>query len=97
MSDTANQIRRLLAERILVLDGAMGTMLQRHDLSEADFRGDRLRDHPKDLKGDNDILVLTRPEVVRGVRRPAQLEVLRRGASLRSRHRALGAHGALGP
>jgi len=67
VSDTANQIRRLLAERILVLDGAMGTMLQRHDLSEADFRGDRLRDHPKDLKGDNDILVLTRPEVVRGV------------------------------
>ncbi len=54
----------LLARRIAILDGAMGTMIQRHRLSEADFRGERLRDHPKDLKGNNDLLVLTRPEVV---------------------------------
>jgi 5-methyltetrahydrofolate--homocysteine methyltransferase len=53
--------------RILVLDGAMGTMIQRHTLSEADFRGVRFADHPQDLRGDNDLLVLTRPDVVRGV------------------------------
>ena len=57
----------LLAERILVLDGAMGTMIQRHRLGEADFRGERFKDHPKDLKGNNDLLVLTRPELVRQI------------------------------
>ena len=56
---------RLLAERILVLDGAMGTMLQAHEFDEAAFRGDRFRDHPKDLRGDNDLLTLTRPAAVR--------------------------------
>ena len=55
---------RLLAERILVLDGAMGTMVQRRKLSEADFRGERFKNHPRDLKGNNDILVLTRPDVI---------------------------------
>jgi 5-methyltetrahydrofolate--homocysteine methyltransferase len=54
----------LLARRIAILDGAMGTMIQRHRLDEADFRGARLREHPKDLKGNNDLLVLTRPQVV---------------------------------
>jgi len=54
----------LLAKRILVLDGAMGTMVQRYGLSEADFRGGRFARHPKDLRGDNDVLVLTRPDVV---------------------------------
>ena len=58
-----------LAKRILVLDGAMGTMIQRHDLSEADFRGDRFRSHSHDLKGDNDVLVLTRPDVIAGIHR----------------------------
>src|SRR5436309_229998 len=58
-----------LAKRILVLDGAMGTMIQRHDLSEADFRGDRFRSHSHDLKGDNDVLVLTRPDVIVGIHR----------------------------
>jgi len=53
----------LLARRIVVIDGAMGTMLQRHRLDEADFRGARLADHPVDLKGNNDLLVLTRPDV----------------------------------
>ncbi|MFI4927017.1 MAG: homocysteine S-methyltransferase family protein [Burkholderiales bacterium] len=57
----------LLAQRILVLDGAMGTMIQRFKLSEADFRGDRLKDHPKDLKNNSDLLVLTRPDVVRDI------------------------------
>ncbi|MFO1285352.1 MAG: homocysteine S-methyltransferase family protein [Rubrivivax sp.] len=57
----------LLAERILILDGAMGTMLQRLRLSEADFRGERFAGHGKDLKGNNDLLVLTRPDVVRRI------------------------------
>ena len=57
----------LLRERILVLDGAMGTMLQQHRFTEADFRGDRFRDHPRDVRGDNDLLCLTRPDAVRAV------------------------------
>src|SRR5688572_6686391 len=59
--DTLN---RLLTQRILVLDGAMGTMVQRRRLSEADFRGQRFASHPRDLKGNNDVLVLTRPDVI---------------------------------
>ncbi len=58
------RLERLLAQRILVLDGAMGSLIQGYRLSEADFRGERFRDHPRDLKGDNDLLVLTRPDVV---------------------------------
>jgi 5-methyltetrahydrofolate--homocysteine methyltransferase len=54
----------LLASRIAILDGAMGTMIQRYPLTEADFRGARLADHPTDLKGNNDLLVLTRPDVI---------------------------------
>ncbi len=54
----------LLASRILVLDGAMGTMVQRRQLTEADFRGERFKSHAKDLKGNNDVLVLTRPDVI---------------------------------
>ena len=57
----------LLKQRILVLDGAMGTMIQRYKLDEAAFRGERLKDHPKDLKGNNDLLVLTRPDVIREI------------------------------
>src|SRR4029079_1739417 len=49
---------------ILILDGAMGTMVQRFTLTEADFRGERFRDHEKDLRGNNDILILTRPDVI---------------------------------
>ena len=57
-------IREIFKERILVLDGAMGTMVQSYHLTENDFRGDRFKDHPKDLKGNNDLLCLTRPDVV---------------------------------
>ena len=64
---TVDTLKRLLAERILVLDGAMGTMVQRHKLTEADFRGERFKNHPKDLKGNNDVLVLTRPDVIAGI------------------------------
>src|SRR5690606_6678923 len=60
---------RLLGERILVLDGAMGTMIQRYKLSEGDFRGERFADHDRDLKGDNELLSLTRPEVITEIHR----------------------------
>ncbi|HYM83509.1 MAG TPA: methionine synthase [Candidatus Dormibacteraeota bacterium] len=62
-------MRTLVDERILVLDGAMGTMLQRAGLEEADFRGERFAGHARDLRGDNDLLSLTRPDVVAGVHR----------------------------
>jgi 5-methyltetrahydrofolate--homocysteine methyltransferase len=60
---------KLLAERILVLDGAMGTMIQRHKPTEADFRGTRWASHPRDLKGNNDLLVLTRPDIIGRIHR----------------------------
>src|SRR5262245_39223657 len=56
-----------LKNRILVLDGAMGTMIQRYGLSEEQYRGTRFKDHPKDLRGNNDLLSLTRPEVIREI------------------------------
>jgi 5-methyltetrahydrofolate--homocysteine methyltransferase len=59
----------LLQQRIAIIDGAMGTMIQRYKLTEADFRGARFADHPKDLKGNNDLLVLTRPDVIREIHR----------------------------
>jgi 5-methyltetrahydrofolate--homocysteine methyltransferase len=68
-SDVRKQLDALLSKRILVLDGAMGTMIQRHTLTEADFRGERFKDHPRDLRGDNDLLVLTRPDVVAEIHR----------------------------
>jgi len=61
------QLPQLLEQRILVLDGAMGTMIQRFKLTEADYRGERLKDHPKDLKNNGDLLVLTRPDVIRDI------------------------------
>ncbi|MGH7733832.1 MAG: homocysteine S-methyltransferase family protein, partial [Gemmatimonadales bacterium] len=67
MPHSAPTLPTLIAQRILVLDGAMGTMLQRLELTEADFRGERFRTHPRDLKGNNDLLTLTRPAAVKGV------------------------------
>ena len=60
-------LRPLLEKRILVLDGATGTLIQRYGLTEADFRGERFRDHTCDVRGDTDLLCLTRPDVVRAV------------------------------
>jgi 5-methyltetrahydrofolate--homocysteine methyltransferase len=60
-------LRPLLENRILVLDGATGTLIQRYGLTEADFRGERFRNHPRDVRGDTDLLCLTRPDVVRAV------------------------------
>ena len=68
---TKHDVRRVLddalRERILILDGGLGTMIQRRGLGEADFRGSRFADHPRDLKGDNDLLVLTRPDVIEAI------------------------------
>jgi 5-methyltetrahydrofolate--homocysteine methyltransferase len=68
-TDRIRTLHDLLSRRILVLDGAMGTMIQRHKLTEQDFRGDRFARHDHDLKGDNDVLVLTRPDVIAGIHR----------------------------
>ena len=62
-------LRALLAERIAVIDGAMGTMIQAHRLDEAGYRGARFRDHPVDVKGANDLLALTRPDIVAEIHR----------------------------
>lgn len=62
-------IRDILEQRILVLDGAMGTMIQRHSLDENDFRGERFIDHPDELKGNNDLLSLTRPDIIKDIHR----------------------------
>ena len=62
-------IDNLLQERILILDGAMGSMIQQYDLTEADYRGERFRDWPHDLKGNNDLLSLTKPEVIQEIHR----------------------------
>lgn len=64
-----SQLRDLLQERILVLDGAMGTLLQGYQFEEEDFRGDRFRDHPRSVKGNNDLLSITQPETVTEVHR----------------------------
>ena len=64
---TAQRIRSLLDSRILILDGGMGTMIQRHQLEEADYRGERFQDWPCDVKGNNDLLALTRPDVIGGI------------------------------
>ena len=63
----APELESLLRERILVLDGAMGTMIQRHKLREQDYRGTRFADWPRDLKGNNDLLVLTQPQIIQGI------------------------------
>jgi len=78
MMTTTDRLHALLATRILLLDGAMGTMIQRHALGEEDFRGDRFRGHPHDLKGNGDVLALTRPDVIGGVHR----EYLAAGADI---------------
>jgi len=77
-ADRTTELTALLQERILILDGAMGTMIQRHGLTEADFRGARFANHPRDLKGNNDLLVLTRPDVISSIHR----EYLEAGADI---------------
>ena len=74
----STSLHHLLSSRILILDGAMGTMIQRYQLTDADFRGERFRDHPRDLRGDSDVLVLTRPDVIGAIHR----EYLAAGADI---------------
>ncbi|ANH82705.1 5-methyltetrahydrofolate--homocysteine methyltransferase [Niabella ginsenosidivorans] len=73
-----SKIKELLEERILVLDGAMGTMIQRHRLTEADYRGGRFAQWHCDVKGNNDLLSITRPEVIKGIHK----EYLKAGADI---------------
>lgn len=68
-AESEMNIHQLLKERILVIDGAMGTMIQRHKLEEKDFRGERFKDHPYPLKGNNDLLSLTRPDIIKDIHR----------------------------
>jgi 5-methyltetrahydrofolate--homocysteine methyltransferase len=71
-------IRDCLEEKILIIDGAMGTMIQRHNLSEADYRGERFKDWPIDIKGNSDILSITQPAIIEGIHR----EYLEAGADI---------------
>ena len=71
-------IQDRLKESILIIDGAMGTMIQRHKLEEKDYRGERFKDWPSDLKGNNDLLVLTQPAIIEGIHR----EYLEAGADI---------------
>jgi 5-methyltetrahydrofolate--homocysteine methyltransferase len=64
VSSVEVRLRELLAKRILILDGAMGTMIQRYKLTEADYRGERLTDFAHDVKGNNELLSITRPQVI---------------------------------
>ena len=75
---TKKTIQQALKERILILDGAMGTMIQRHKLTEEDFRGERFKDHKHSLKGNNDLLVLTQPDIIRNI----HLEYFRAGSDI---------------
>jgi len=78
MSDVETTLRKLASERILVLDGAMGTMIQQRKFSEADFRAERFKDWGRDLKGNNDLLILTQPDAIREI----HLEYFRAGADI---------------
>ena len=71
-------IEKELQKRILIIDGAMGTMIQRHKLEEADYRGERFKDWPSDVKGNNDLLSITNPEVIIGIHK----EYLEAGADI---------------
>ncbi|MFT3936964.1 MAG: homocysteine S-methyltransferase family protein [Chitinophagaceae bacterium] len=71
-------IRKELEKRILIIDGAMGTMIQRHKLQEADYRGERFKDWHKDVKGNNDLLSITKPDVIIGIHK----EYLEAGADI---------------
>jgi 5-methyltetrahydrofolate--homocysteine methyltransferase len=69
VTETTVQLRKILGERIMVLDGAMGTMIQSYQLTESDFRGSRFGDHPRDLRGNNDLLCLTGPDIIVAIHR----------------------------
>src|SRR3546814_938214 len=68
-NDRLDALKRLAEQRVVVLDGAMGTMIQSLGLDETDFRGERFKDHSRDLEGDNDLLNLTRPDAIERLHR----------------------------
>jgi 5-methyltetrahydrofolate--homocysteine methyltransferase len=76
--NTAAQLREALEQRIVILDGAMGTMIQRHKLEEADYRGEQFRNWHLDVKGNNDMLCLTQPDIIKGIHK----EYLEAGAEI---------------
>ena len=78
MQEYTAALQKALAERILIMDGAMGTTIQAHQAGEADFRGQRFIDHPRSLKGNNDLLTLTQPELIHNIHR----EFLAAGADI---------------
>src|SRR6187551_393820 len=71
-------IKNELEKRILIIDGAMGTMIQRYKLAEEDYRGERFRDWPSDLKGNNDLLSITQPQIIEDIHK----EYLEAGADI---------------
>jgi 5-methyltetrahydrofolate--homocysteine methyltransferase len=77
-SDAESRLRAAAAQRVLVIDGAMGTQIQNLRLSEAEFRSERFKDWPRDLRGNNDLLILTRPDAIFGF----HLDYLRAGADI---------------
>ena len=66
---TEKDLRKILNEKILIMDGAMGTMIQQKKLVESDFRGDLFKNHESELKGNNDLLSITRPDVIKNIHR----------------------------
>ncbi|ROS00008.1 methionine synthase (B12-dependent) [Sinobacterium caligoides] len=78
LQSRTTQLKQALKQKILVIDGAMGTMIQDYKLTEQDYRGDRFADYPSDLKGNNDLLSLTRPDVIKAI----HLEYLEAGADI---------------
>ena len=76
--NTETRLRKLLNERILIIDGAMGTMIQRHRLEEADYRGERFKDWHTDVKGNNDLLSITQPDIIKGIHK----QYLKAGANI---------------
>lgn len=78
MNNSKATIEKILSERIMIIDGAMGTMIQTYKLTEEDYRGERFKDFPHSIKGNNDLLVLTRPDVVAAIHK----EFLEAGADI---------------
>ena len=67
--DLTSELEKILEERVLVLDGAWGSMIQGYDLEEADYRGERFKNHPQDVKGNNDLLCITQPQIIEEIQR----------------------------
>lgn len=78
MATVEKKLRELLSQRILMIDGAMGTMIQRYKLEEADYRGERFKDYHMDIKGNNDLLCITQPQIIKEIHK----EYLDAGANI---------------